>query len=279
MSKATRPYAISLERQTGAGDEMADWPEEMLLEGNNNHALFHMAEGDVGASIYQIYEPPLKFAYPEGEAWDVDEIVIILDGKMTYWRDKDDQNPVEFSTGDILWVPSGMGGIQRQEGGASGIWREIAVHPSTSATSRFVEGGESETEVVTADKSIVPESVPTDRQQGPGDGIPPFPAEMILEGESEHSLHTFCDGDVVIAAYQAKPIKLKIDAASAAPGDEIRKILEGELRIQLDGEDEPLVFPAGSMVFIPKGTTGVVEMASDSGLYREINCSSGAVNA
>ena len=270
---ASLPFAIPLDRRSGPSDPMADWPEDMLIHGTNDHALYHLAAGDVGASAYQVYQPPLKFAYRENESWDVDEIVMILEGGMKHWKTPESE-PAQFQAGDIIWVGKGQSGIQEVLPGKSGIYREVAVHPSNSVTSRFVDPEAASPMPASGDPSapLKPEPVSTEPLAGAGQDLEPVAQHRVLSGLSEHRERRLFAGDVVISLYEARPICLSIDRSSAPSTDTIRLVLEGELQFQAGGTTETRSFPKGALVFVPKGTTGTMEMSSTTGLYRELVC-------
>lgn len=255
---------------------MADWPEEMLIHGTNDHALYNLVSGEVGASAYQIYQPPLKFAYLENESWDVDEIVMILEGGMKHWETPESK-PTVFQAGDIIWVGKGQSGIQEMLPGKSGIYREVAVHPGSGATSRFVDPDAADSEVA-ADANTAPLwpiPVNTAPLAGTGQRLEPIPDRSVLGGRSDHWERRLFAGDVVISIHEAKPVRLRLDRPNAPEADTIRLILEGELRFQAEGTTESTSFRQGSLVFVPKGSVGIVEMSSATGLFRELVCSPG----
>jgi uncharacterized cupin superfamily protein len=92
--------------------------------------------------------------------------------------------------------------------------------------------------------------------------IPPWPAEVILEGESKHRQCIFFRGDIVVEVYEAAPGKFQI----VAPYDEFIHILEGEL-ILVAQDGEVFEYAAGDWVMLPKGWTGTWE---NRGNYREL---------
>ena len=270
------PFAIPLDRRDGPSDPMADWPEDMLIHGTNDHALYHLVAGDVGASAYQIYRPPLKFAYLDNEPWDLDEIVMILEGGMKHWESPESE-PTVFQAGDIIWAGKGQTGIQEMLPGKSGVYREVAVHPGTGATSRFVDPGAADIEVAAGAEfaPLRPIPVSTAPLAGTGRQLEPFPDRSILGGRSDHRERELFAGDVVISIHEAKPVRLSLDRSIAPETDTIRLVLEGELRFQAEGATGSTSFCRGSLVFVPKGSVGILEMSSATGLFRELVCSPG----
>jgi len=93
----------------------------------------------------------------------------------------------------------------------------------------------------------------------------PFPKEMVLSGQSNHSYHTFFYGDeVVVEVYEAEPAKLKID--DPWPYDEFILVLSGKL-VLTDARGEVAEFVAGESLVVPKGFVGIWEM---QGNFREL---------
>ncbi|MDE0283434.1 MAG: cupin domain-containing protein [Gammaproteobacteria bacterium] len=111
-----------------------------------------------------------------------------------------------------------------------------------------------------------PIRLPEDKLAGINLGeFAPWPDEMILAGASEHTFSELFNGEIVIGMYQARPIKL--DISSPWPFDELVMVLQGELHLTESGSDETGVYPAGSMLVVPRGFTGTWEMVGD---YREL---------
>lgn len=96
------------------------------------------------------------------------------------------------------------------------------------------------------------------------ESLPPWPKEMILEGESEHWEKVLHTGDYVVALYEAAPALLDINYPF--PYDEFVYVLEGEL-ILTDTEGNKSTYGVGDMVNIPKGWMGTWHMTSH---YREL---------
>lgn len=111
-----------------------------------------------------------------------------------------------------------------------------------------------------------PMRLPQDKLEGKGLGeFAPWPSSMIISGESRHSLSELFNGEIVVGVYQSEPIKLNI--STPWPFDELVMVQQGELQLHATGSDQPEIYPAGSMVIVPKGYTGTWEMLGD---YREV---------
>lgn len=96
------------------------------------------------------------------------------------------------------------------------------------------------------------------------ESTPPFPAEIVLEGRSEHWQRVLHQGEVVVAIYEAKPAL--IDISDPFPYDEFVLVLEGQVTLtHIDGEKQ--TFEAGETFLVPKGFLGTWDMP---GNYREL---------
>jgi uncharacterized cupin superfamily protein len=96
------------------------------------------------------------------------------------------------------------------------------------------------------------------------ESAPPFPAEMILKGRSEHWQRVVHQGEVVVAIYEAKPAL--IDISDPFPYDEFVLVLEGQVTLtHIDGEKQ--TYKAGDTFLVPKGFLGSWDMPHD---YREL---------
>ncbi len=93
--------------------------------------------------------------------------------------------------------------------------------------------------------------------------MPPWPDEDILSGVSEHRYAYFYSGDIDVAIYEAKPMKLRIEDYDI---DEFVMVVSGALILTADG-GYPQKFDAGESVLVPKGFTGTWEM---QGNFREM---------
>lgn len=94
------------------------------------------------------------------------------------------------------------------------------------------------------------------------EAMPPWPSDVILEGESNHRHHVFYRGDIVIEVYAASPGKFRV----VAPYDEFIHILDGELILVSDA-GEKTEYGAGDWLLLPKGWSGTWE---NRGNYREL---------
>ena len=96
------------------------------------------------------------------------------------------------------------------------------------------------------------------------ESTPPFPAEMVLEGKSEHWQRVLHQGEVVVAIYEAKPAL--IDISDPFPYDEFVLVLDGQVTLtHIDGEKQ--TYKAGETFLVPKGFLGTWDMP---GNYREM---------
>ncbi len=96
------------------------------------------------------------------------------------------------------------------------------------------------------------------------ESTPPFPAEMVLEGKSEHWQRVLHQGEVVVAIYEAKPAL--IDISDPFPYDEFVLVLEGQVTLtHINGEKQ--TYKAGETFLVPKGFLGTWDMP---GNYREM---------
>lgn len=93
--------------------------------------------------------------------------------------------------------------------------------------------------------------------------MPPWPQEDILSGVSEHRYKILYSGDIDVAIYEAKPMKLRLRDYSI---DEFVTVVSGTLILTPEG-GSPQQFDAGESVLVPKGFTGTWEM---QGNFREM---------
>ena len=96
------------------------------------------------------------------------------------------------------------------------------------------------------------------------ESIPPFPAEIVLEGESENWESVLHQGDFVVAVFAASPAN--IDINEPFPYDEFVLVLEGEVTLtNIDGGTE--TYRQGDTFLVPKGWMGTWDMPLK---YREM---------
>lgn len=96
------------------------------------------------------------------------------------------------------------------------------------------------------------------------ESIPPFPAEVILKGESENWQKVLYQGDYVVALFAASPAL--IDVSEPFPYDEFVQVLEGEVTLtNIDGE--AATYKQGDTFLVPKGWMGTWDMPVK---YREM---------
>jgi len=93
--------------------------------------------------------------------------------------------------------------------------------------------------------------------------MPPWPQEDILSGVSEHRYKILYSGDIDVAIYEAKPMKLRLRDYSI---DEFVTVVSGTLILTAEG-GLPQQFDVGESVLVPKGFTGTWEM---QGNFREM---------
>lgn len=96
------------------------------------------------------------------------------------------------------------------------------------------------------------------------ESTPPFPAEMILTGKSEHWQRVLHEGEVVVAIYEAKPALINI--SDPFPYDEFVLVLKGQVTLtNMDGAKQ--TYRTGENFLVPKGWLGTWDMPED---YREM---------
>ncbi len=96
------------------------------------------------------------------------------------------------------------------------------------------------------------------------ESIPPFPAEIVLKGESKNWEQVLHQGDFVVAVFEASPAI--IDISDPFPYDEFVLVLEGQVTLtNIDGEKQ--TYKSGDTFLVPKGWLGTWDMP---GNYREM---------
>lgn len=112
-----------------------------------------------------------------------------------------------------------------------------------------------------------PEILPLDAdelRQMELESIAPFPAELVLEGESENWESVLHQGDFVVSVFAASPAIL--DVNEPFPYDEFVLVLEGEVTLtNVDGGKQ--TYKEGDTFLVPKGWLGTWEMPVK---YREM---------
>lgn len=94
--------------------------------------------------------------------------------------------------------------------------------------------------------------------------IPPFPAEIVLKGESENWESVIHQGDFVVAVFEASPANIEI--SEPFPYDEFVLVLEGEVTLtNKDGDKQ--TYKQGDRFLVPKGWLGTWDMPVK---YREM---------
>ena len=94
------------------------------------------------------------------------------------------------------------------------------------------------------------------------EAIPPWPAEMVLSGESKHISATLFQGEIVAVVYESAAVKL---ALKNHPFDEFVHIESGKLVLTPEGA-EAQTFEKGDSFVVPRGFTGTWDMSDG---YRE----------
>jgi len=96
------------------------------------------------------------------------------------------------------------------------------------------------------------------------EGIPPFPAELVLKGTSENWESVIHQGDFVVSVFAASPAI--IDINEPFPYDEFVLVLEGEVTLtNVDGGTA--TYKEGDTFLVPKGWLGTWDMPFK---YREM---------
>ena len=96
------------------------------------------------------------------------------------------------------------------------------------------------------------------------ESISPFPAEIVLQGESENWESVLHQGDFVVSVFAAKPAV--IDINEPFPYDEFVLVLEGEVTLtNIHGGTH--TYKQGDTFLVPKGWLGTWHMPAR---YREM---------
>lgn len=105
-----------------------------------------------------------------------------------------------------------------------------------------------------------PEILPLDAgelRQMDLESVPPFPAEIVLEGKSENWDSVVHQGEFVVSVFEASPAI--IDVSEPFPYDEFVLVLEGEVILtNIDGGS--LTYNPGDTFVVPKGWLGTWAM-------------------
>ncbi len=112
-----------------------------------------------------------------------------------------------------------------------------------------------------------PEILPLDAdelRQMDLESVPPFPAEIVLEGENENWESVIHQGQFVVSVFEASPAV--IDVSEPFPYDEFVLVLEGEVTLtNVDGGKQ--TYKEGDTFLVPKGWLGTWDMPYK---YREM---------
>ena len=272
LSLALRSQQVQLIPRVGADTlgeplDFPQYPPERILSGECDLRLYQLFAGQLDVLATRI--KPVKVTHHQ--PFPIDEVLVVLEGELRV-KFKGEAFERSYPEGSIVWFPEGMEAETEEfVAGESGIYRTLIITPPLAA---MESGSLYETEGVSTqliEKSSHPQLIPTSVQtEGERLPFPQFPSERILAGESDITLHHLFTGHVDVAATRIKPVKISHD--QPFPIDEVLFVLEGELHTQLKGEAKPRVFPAGSIVWVPKGTEVTVEefVGGDSGWYRSM---------
>ena len=88
------------------------------------------------------------------------------------------------------------------------------------------------------------------------DDYAPYPDEIILSGKSQHQTYHFEHGELLVAAYQAAPVKLLL---KDYPQDEFMYLLSGKIVITDENGPSEEFYPGQALV-LKKGFCGTFEM-------------------
>jgi uncharacterized cupin superfamily protein len=89
------------------------------------------------------------------------------------------------------------------------------------------------------------------------ESVPPFPAEIVLEGKSENWDTVIHQGEFIVSVFEASPAV--IDVSDPFPYDEFVLVLEGTVILtSIDGES--LTYNSGDTFVVPKGWLGTWAM-------------------
>jgi uncharacterized cupin superfamily protein len=120
---------------------------------------------------------------------------------------------------------------------------------------------------VSLESKAAPDILPLDAdelRQIKLESTPPFPAEIILEGESENWESVIHQGQFVVSVFEASPAV--IDVSEPFPYDEFVLVLEGEVILtSIDGGSR--TYNPGDTFLVPKGWLGTWAMPVK---YREM---------
>ena len=112
-----------------------------------------------------------------------------------------------------------------------------------------------------------PEILPLDAgelRQMDLESVPPFPAELVLEGKSENWDSVIHQGQFVVSVFEASPAV--IDVSEPFPYDEFVLVLEGTVILtSIDGGSQ--TYNPGDTFLVPKGWLGTWDMPVK---YREM---------
>ena len=112
-----------------------------------------------------------------------------------------------------------------------------------------------------------PEVLPLDAnelRQMDLESVPPFPAEIVLEGKSENWDSVIHQGEFVVSVFEASPAV--IDVSEPFPYDEFVLVLEGTVILtSIDGGSQ--TYNPGDTFVVPKGWLGTWAMPVQ---YREM---------
>ena len=97
-----------------------------------------------------------------------------------------------------------------------------------------------------------------------------YPVDNIVKGEYGIALNYLAQGQVDIVTTQVNPFSVIHD--KPFPFDEVVVVLEGEIHLQIKGEEGKRIGKPGAMFWVPKGIQAEDEafIAGESGYYRSM---------
>ena len=242
------------------------YPTENVVSGEYGIDLAYLANGQIAVVTTKVN----GFKVIHDKPFPFDEVVVVLEGEIRL-KLKDEAEERVGKPGDIFWVPKGaLAGDEQFTVGESGYYRSMVFAPNpdvlASGEDIPVEGN-----AALAKRSDRYDFISMSVPDFPGFLAPKHPPENIISGEDEATIYQLYSGQLDIISTRVKPIKLK--QGKPAPFDKGLYIIEGSLKLQFEGEDEPQEYQAGEFVWVSKGANPLTKelIAGESGYYRSIN--------
>ena len=243
------------------------YPTENIISGEYGISMAFLGRGEIDVVTTKVNGFKVDHAY---KPFPFDEVVVVLEGQIRL-RLKGETEDRVGKAGDIFWVPKGaQAGEEQFTVGESGYYRSMVFAPNAemlaSGEDMPVEGNPA-----LAERSEKYDFFSTEVPDFPGFLAPKHPPENIISGEDEATIYQLYSGQLDIISTRVKPIKLK--QGKPAPFDKGLYIIEGSLKLQFEGEDEPREYQAGEYVWVSKGANPLTKelIAGESGYYRSIN--------